>query len=93
LAVFFAFFAFFAFLAMMPSVIPNVWLNASRQSTGIDSDYTKIAKLILRGSNKVNGRHAEASASCCCGLGVFQNSRNKFEQTITSISFGVALCV
>src|SRR5512138_1779940 len=51
-AVFFAFFAFFAFLAMFPSVTPK--LNASRQSTSINPGYTKIAKLILRASKKVN---------------------------------------
>jgi hypothetical protein len=37
---------------MFPSVIPK--LNASRQSTGINEGYTKIAKLILHASKKVN---------------------------------------
>src|SRR5215475_14561334 len=65
-AVFFAFFAFFAFLAMFPSVIPK--LSASRQSTGINPSYTKIAKLILHASKKVNAvaswqsQHAKESA-------------------------------
>ena len=36
---------------------PKSWLDASRQSTCIDSDYTTIAKLILRASKKVNDRH------------------------------------
>ena len=61
LAVFFAFFAFFAFLAMLPSVIPNVVSNASRQSTCRDSEYTKTAELILRAAKRVNDRHAVAS--------------------------------
>jgi hypothetical protein len=33
---------------------PQSYFNASRQSTCIDSDYTKIAKLILRVSKRVN---------------------------------------
>jgi hypothetical protein len=60
LAVFFAFFAFFAFLAMLPSVIPKSWLNASRPSTCIHSEYTTIAKWILHASKKVNDGHTVA---------------------------------
>jgi hypothetical protein len=40
---------------MLPSVTPS-WLNASRHSTCIHSDYTTIAKLILCASNRVNDR-------------------------------------
>jgi hypothetical protein len=54
------FFAFFAFFAMLPSVIPS-WLNASRHSTRMHSDYITIAKLILRASKKVNDCHAVAT--------------------------------
>lgn len=60
--VFFAFFAFFAFLATLPSAIPRIWFNASRPSTCINTEYTTIAKLILRDSKKVNGSHTVA---CC----------------------------
>ena len=58
--VFFAFFAFFAFLATLPSTIPRFRFNASRPSTCIDTEYTTIAKLILRASKKVNGGHTVA---------------------------------
>jgi hypothetical protein len=33
------------------------WLNASRPSTCIHSDYTTIRKLILRDSKRINDRH------------------------------------
>jgi hypothetical protein len=56
LADFFAFFAFFAFLAMLPSVIPKL-AQCKPISTCIHSNYTTIAKLILRASKKVNARH------------------------------------
>jgi hypothetical protein len=61
LAVFFAFFAFFAFLAMFPSVVPIRLTHASRPSTCTDSEYTTIAKLILRASKKVNDGRAAAN--------------------------------
>ena len=51
---------------MFPSVIPK--LNASRQSTGRNEGYTKIAKLILHALKKVNGvatsRRGEGFAPC-----------------------------
>ena len=40
---------------------PKSWLNASRQSTCINSNYTIIAKLILRASKRVNDRHTGAT--------------------------------
>jgi hypothetical protein len=54
----FFFFAFLAFLAMLPSVIPKLF-NASR-TRHAKTEYTTIAKLILRASKKVNGGHAVA---------------------------------
>jgi hypothetical protein len=51
---FFAFFAFFAFLATLPSMIPRL-IQCKSTSTCINIEYTTIAKLILRGSKKVNG--------------------------------------
>ena len=64
-AVFFAafavFFAFFAFFAMFPSVIPKVGSMQNRHSICIHSDYTIIAKLIPRASNRVNGRRTVAT--------------------------------
>jgi hypothetical protein len=65
LAVFFAFF-FFAFLAMLPSA--QMLLNASRPSTCMNSEYTTIAKLILRASNKVNEPRAVATTAKSLGL-------------------------
>jgi hypothetical protein len=40
---------------------PKSWLDASRQSTCIDSDYTIIAKLILRAAKRVNDHHTVAT--------------------------------
>ena len=68
LVVFFAFFAFFAFLAMLPSVTPKL-AQCKSTSTCIGSEYTTIAKLILRASKRVNGRHA------CCDLRPERSSR------------------
>src|ERR1700682_5868385 len=64
-AVFFAafavFFAFFVFFAMFPSVIPKVGSMQNRHSICIHSDYTIIAKLIPRASNRVNVRRTVAT--------------------------------
>ena len=58
LAVFLAvFFAFFAFLAMLPSVIPKVASMQVGYRRALNSQYTTIAKLILRPSKRVNDRH------------------------------------
>ena len=48
------FFAFFAFLAISPSAI-QVLVQCKSTSTCTNTEYTTIAKLILRASNKVNG--------------------------------------
>jgi hypothetical protein len=40
---------------------PQGWLNASRHSTRMHSEYTTIAKLILRASKKVSARHSVAT--------------------------------
>src|SRR5262249_34096819 len=84
------FFAFFAFLAMLPSVIPNVWLNARRQSTCIDSDYTKFAKLILRGSKRVNDRLSVATGRRASRDGARKRggSRSRWQRSRTTGSFG-----
>src|SRR5580704_10821976 len=42
---------------------PKSWLDASRQSTCIDSDYTIVAKLILRASKRVNDHHTDATCN------------------------------
>jgi hypothetical protein len=55
----FFFFAFFAFLAMLPSAIPKL-VQCKSTSTCINTEYTTIAKLILRVSKKVNGGHTVA---------------------------------
>jgi hypothetical protein len=57
LADFFAFFAFFAFLAMFSLRGPKSWIDASRPSACMHTEYTTIAKLILRAAKKVNGGH------------------------------------
>jgi hypothetical protein len=53
------FFAFFAFLAMLPSTIPKL-VQCKSTSTCRNTEYTTIAKLILRASKKVNGGHTVA---------------------------------
>jgi hypothetical protein len=58
------FFAFFAFLAILPSAIPKL-VQCKSTSTCMNSKYTKISKLILRASNKVNGGHIPE----CVGAG------------------------
>jgi hypothetical protein len=94
LATFFAFFAFFAFLAMLPSVIPKVDSNASRVSTCTNSEYTTIAKLILRVSKRVNDRHTVATCdrtSPCVMRGweeVFMSSKDETDDSNTEPSLG-----
>src|ERR1700730_9615613 len=62
LAVFLAvFFAFLAFLAMLPSVIPKVDSMQAAYRRAWISDYTIIAKLIPRASNRVNDRRTVAT--------------------------------
>ena len=51
------FFAFLRFLSHVALRNPKIWFNASRPSTCINTEYTTIAKLILRASKKVNGGH------------------------------------
>jgi len=47
---------------------PQGWFNASRHSTRMHSEYTTIAKLILRASKKVNARHSVATTAKAFGL-------------------------
>src|SRR5258705_1633673 len=65
------FFAFFAFLAMLPSAIPKL-VQCKSTSTCINTEYTTIAKLILRASKKVNGGvRLDQSALHVCGNSVW----------------------
>jgi hypothetical protein len=57
----FFFAAFFAFLAMLPSAIPKL-VQCKSTSTCTNTEYTTIAKLILRASKKVNGGHTQRAA-------------------------------
>jgi hypothetical protein len=52
---------FLRFLGHVDLRDPQSWLNASRPSTCIHSEYTTIAKLILHASNKVNDGHTVAT--------------------------------
>jgi hypothetical protein len=47
---------------------PQGWFNASRRSTRMHSEYTTIAKLILRASKKVSARHSVATTAKAFGL-------------------------
>src|SRR5207253_4225398 len=42
---------------------PKSWLDASRQSACIDSEYTIVAKLILRASKRVNDHRTVATCN------------------------------